>query len=32
VDFAIDSKRVVDCVNSYIDDSSEFGCLYAVIS
>jgi len=30
VDFALDSKRVVDCVNSHIDDSSEFGCnIYA---
>lgn len=27
VDFALDSKRVVDCINSHIDDSSEFGCV-----
>jgi len=27
VDFALDPKRVVDCVNSCIDDSSEFGCI-----
>ena len=25
--FALDCKRVVDCVNSSIDDSSEFGCI-----
>jgi len=27
VDFTLDCKRVVDCVNSSIDDSSEFGCI-----
>ena len=26
-DFALDSKRVVDHVNSYVDDNSEFGCI-----
>ena len=27
VDFVLDCKRVVDCVNSRLDDSSEFGCI-----
>ncbi|KEH28618.1 hypothetical protein MTR_4g008270 [Medicago truncatula] len=27
VDFALDSKRVVDHVNSYEDDNSDFGCI-----
>ncbi len=27
MDFALDSKRVVDHVNSYEDDNSEFGCI-----
>ena len=27
VDFVLDCKRVVDCVNSSLDDSSEFGCI-----
>jgi len=27
VDFTLDCKRVVDCVNSSIDDSSKFGCI-----
>ena len=26
VDFVLDCKRVVDCVNSSVDDSSEFRC------
>jgi len=29
VDFALDSKRVVDQVNSDFDDNSEFGCITA---
>jgi len=27
VDFVLDCKMVVNCVNSSIDDSSEFGCI-----
>jgi len=27
VDFVVDCKKVVDCVNSSLDDSSEFGCI-----
>jgi len=27
VDFALDCKKVVDCVHSNLDDSSEFGCI-----
>jgi len=27
VDFVLDCNRVVDCVNSNLDDSSEFGCV-----
>ncbi|KEH40774.1 hypothetical protein MTR_1g034430 [Medicago truncatula] len=27
VDFVLDCKRVVDCVNASLDDSSEFGCI-----
>lgn len=27
VDFTLYSKRVVDCVDSHIDDNSEFGCI-----
>ena len=27
VDFVLDYKKVVDCVNSSLDDSSEFGCI-----
>jgi ribonuclease HI len=30
VDFVLDCKRVVDCVNSSLDDSSEFGCIITV--
>jgi len=29
VDFAHDCKRVVDHVNSDVDDNSEFGCIIA---
>lgn len=27
VDFALDSKRVVDCINCDVDGISEFGCI-----
>jgi len=27
VDFVLDCKKVVDCVNSSLDDNSEFGCI-----
>jgi len=27
VGFVLDSKRVVDCVNSILDDNSKFGCI-----
>ena len=27
VDFVLDCKKVVDCVNSSLDDSNEFGCI-----
>ena len=27
IDFGLDCKKVVDCVNSSVDDSSEFGCI-----
>jgi len=27
IDFVLDCKKVVDCVNSSVDDSSEFGCI-----
>jgi hypothetical protein len=27
VDFVLDCKKVADCVNSSLDDSSKFGCI-----
>jgi len=32
VDFVLDCKRVVDCVNSSLDDSSEFGCIITAVN